>query len=60
MWQAALGESEFVAGKRFSIADITTLCMADFAKTVEIRIQPGQRNLARWYGSVSSRPSAQA
>ena len=51
---------EFVASERYSIADITTLCMIDFANTVDIRIQPGQKNLARWYASVSARPSAAA
>lgn len=51
---------EFVAGERYSIADITTLCMIDFANAVDIRIQPGQNNLARLYASVSARPSATA
>ena len=55
-----LEDREFVAGDRFSIADITTLCMIDFARTVDIRIQPDQTNLARWYHSVSGRPSAKA
>jgi glutathione S-transferase len=55
-----LRNREFVAGERFSIADITTLCVIDFANTVDIRIEPGQRNLARWYDSVSARPSAMA
>lgn len=57
---AELKEREFVAGDRYSIADITTLCMIDFARTVGIRIQPEQRNLARWYSGVRSRPSANA
>jgi len=55
-----LKDREFVAGDKFSIADITTLCMIDFAYTVAIRIQPEQTNLARWYSKVSSRPSAKA
>ncbi len=55
-----LENREFIAGDRFSIADITTLCMIDFARSVDIRIQPLQKNLARWYRAVSSRPSAQA
>ena len=55
-----LKDREFIAGERYSIADITTLCMIDFARTVDIRIQPGQTNLARWHSSVSSRPSAKA
>jgi glutathione S-transferase len=55
-----LENREFIAGDKFSIADITTLCMIDFARTVEIRIQPEQTNLARWYRAVSARPSAKA
>jgi len=55
-----LDDREFVAGDRFSIADITTLCMIDFARTVDIPIQPDQTNLARWYSAVSARPSAKA
>jgi glutathione S-transferase len=55
-----LGGRGFIAGDRYTIADITTLCMVDFARTVDIRIQPEQMNLIRWYGEVSSRPSAKA
>jgi glutathione S-transferase len=55
-----LENRKFVAGEEFSIADITALCMIDFAQTVDIRIQPEQTNLARWYRAVSSRPSADA
>jgi glutathione S-transferase len=57
---AELKNREFIAGDRYSIADITTLCMIDFARTVDIRIQPEQTSLARWYTNVSSRPSAKA
>ncbi len=55
-----LENREFIAGDVFSIADITTLCMIDFARTVDIQIQDEQANLARWYREVASRPSATA
>jgi glutathione S-transferase len=55
-----LSDREFIAGDRYSIADITTLCMIDFARTVDIGVQPEQTNLARWHSEVSSRPSARA
>jgi glutathione S-transferase len=55
-----LTNREFIAGDKYSIADITTLCMIDFARTVDIQIQPEQSNLARWYRQISSRPSAKA
>ena len=50
----------FVAGERYTIADITALCAIDFGRVVDIRIAPEQSNLLRWYEAVSSRPSAKA
>jgi glutathione S-transferase len=55
-----LAHREFIAGNRFSIADITALIGIDFGRTTKIRIQPEQKNLARWHQAVSSRPSAKA
>lgn len=50
----------FIAGDRFSIADITALCTIDFNKVNDLRIQPDQANLLSWHQRVSSRPSAKA
>jgi glutathione S-transferase len=50
----------FVAGDRFTIADITALCGLDFGRVVNIRPEPSQKNLLRWHEAVSSRPSAKA
>jgi len=55
-----LANRPFIAGDRYTIADITALCALDFGRVVEIRIAPEQKNLLRWYASVSSRPSAKA
>jgi glutathione S-transferase len=55
-----LASSKFIAGDRYTIADITALVAIDFAKLVKLRITPEQKNLARWYETVSSRPSAKA
>ena len=55
-----LADRSFVAGERFSIADITALVGIDFGRVVKIRIQPEQKNLQRWHEAVSSRPSARA
>jgi glutathione S-transferase len=55
-----LGASEFVAGPRYSIADITTLVTVDFAKWVKLSIPEECRNLGRWHAEVSARPSASA
>ena len=56
----ALGESEFVAGDAFSVADITAFCVVDFAKWIQVRAGDEHPNIKRWYGAVSSRPSASA
>jgi glutathione S-transferase len=55
-----LASRPFVAGERYTIADITALCAIDFGRVSDIRIAPEQKNLARWHETVSSRPSAKA
>jgi glutathione S-transferase len=55
-----LEESRFLAGDRYSIADITALVAYDFMKPAKLAAPEGLRHLARWYGEVSSRPSAAA
>ncbi len=56
-----LGENEFLAGPKFSIADIVALCTMDFAAKLNgLPHAAEQTHLDRWYQSVSSRPSAQA
>jgi glutathione S-transferase len=55
-----LDDREFVAGDRYTIADITLLIGIDFGRVSNIRIDSEYKNLTRWYGEVSSRPSAQA
>ena len=55
-----LADNEFMAGDKFSIADITGLCAVDFGRVVDIRITDKQINLKRWYEQISGRPSAKA
>jgi glutathione S-transferase len=55
-----LASRPFVAGDRYTIADITALCAIDFGRIVDIRIAPEQKSLARWHDAVSSRASAKA
>ena len=56
-----LGARPFLAGDRFTVADITALCAIDFGKVSNIRIDPAARpNLADWHQRVSARPSARA
>jgi len=55
-----LGATEFIAGERFSIADITALCVVDVAGRIKMSIPEENKNSQRWYAAVSSRPSAAA
>lgn len=57
---SVLAEREYIAGERFTIADITALMGIDFGRVSGIRIAEEQANLRRWHQQVSSRPSAQA
>ena len=56
----ALADRKYIAGDRYTVADITALCGVDFGKVSKITIQPDQKNLARWHETVSARPSAKA
>ena len=53
-----LRDNRFIAGARFSVADITTLCSVDFARAVEMPIPADCSGVARWHEEVSARPSA--
>jgi glutathione S-transferase len=55
-----LANRKFIAGDRFTIADITAMIAVDFGRVSKIAIQPDQKNLARWHAEVSARPSAKA
>ncbi|MGH7839443.1 MAG: glutathione S-transferase family protein [Candidatus Binataceae bacterium] len=55
-----LANRRYIAGDRFTIADITAMIAIDFGRISKIAIQPEQKNLARWHAEVSARPSAKA
>jgi len=55
-----LKENEFIAGKRYTVADITAQCAVDFAKPARVTISEDLANLKRWREVVSARPSAKA
>jgi glutathione S-transferase len=55
-----LRASEFVAGARYTIADITALVSLDFAGWMKVKPPPLLEALARWYEKVSGRASARA
>lgn len=60
MLNERLGESEFVAGEHFSVADITALVSVDFAGWLKIKPTEDHADVRRWYEQVSTRPSASA
>jgi glutathione S-transferase len=55
-----LAGSRFMAGERFTIADITALCTVDFMRVARFAIGPQRPALARWHAAVSARPIAGA
>jgi glutathione S-transferase len=57
---AQLKSHKFVAGDRFSVADITAMCAIDFMKPAKIPVPEGLDSLKRWHAEVSARPSAKA
>jgi glutathione S-transferase len=55
-----LSNRPFIAGDRFTVADITGLVALDFAKSARIVIPPELVHLNRWHEALKARPSAVA
>ena len=55
-----LGQSRFLAGPDYSIADITLLVAVDFMKPAKLMLPAGLDNVRRWHQDVAARPSALA
>jgi glutathione S-transferase len=56
-----LASREYIAGTRFTVADITALCAIDFGKVSNIRIDAAKTpNLAAWHKRINERPSSKA
>lgn len=53
-----IGTKPFVAGDKYSVADIDLLVLVDFARWLKISLPDSAENAKRWYTSVSDRPSA--
>ena len=60
MLDKELAKREFIAGDRYSVADITTLVAVDFMKPAKLAMPEGAGNVKRWHAAVSARPSAKA
>lgn len=59
-FDAALADREFIAGDRFSMADIVLLTTVDFAGFIGLPMPEEATALAAWHTRVSARPSASA
>jgi glutathione S-transferase len=57
---AVLASRRFIAGDRYSVADITGLCALDFTKPARIAVPKELAHLQRWREEISARPSAGA
>ena len=55
-----LGESEWLAGDRITIADGVLFIGMDFARMVKFAPAPEHKNIARWLTAMRARPSATA
>jgi glutathione S-transferase len=57
-----LAGQDFIAGARFTIADITAFCLLEFARGL-LKFKPGDEGLAHlqaWRDRIAERPSAKA
>ena len=52
-----LADNRFIAGARFSVADITALCLVDFAtRAAKVGLPEDCANARRWHAEVSAPP----
>ena len=55
-----LKDRRYVAGDRYTVADITGMIAVDFMKPAKLAVPDDMSNLKRWHEEVSARPSAKA
>jgi glutathione S-transferase len=55
-----LKDRPYVAGERFTIADITAMIAVDFMKPAKLAVPDELVHLRRWHAEVAARPSARA
>lgn len=55
-----LADSQYMAGSRFTMADITAFVLVDFAGWVKLALPEEAAHARRWYEAVSARASASA
>ena len=57
MFDDQLSRNEYLAGGRFTVADITLAITLDFAEMVKVAPLPTLENIARWREVVTARDS---
>jgi glutathione S-transferase len=60
MLNERLADSEFLAGRSFSIADITAFVSVEFAGWIKLTPPDGLAHVRRWHEVMRARPSASA
>jgi glutathione S-transferase len=55
-----LGKRRFIAGERYTVADITMLVAVDFMRPARLVLPNNALNVMRWHAEVSARPSTSA
>jgi len=60
IFDGCLKDRDYLAGDRFTVADITGLVALDFLRPARIAIAPELGNLVRWRERLAARPSASA
>ncbi len=51
---------DFIAGSRFTLADVLLYCVVDFAAVAGQPINPEHKQVLAWFERVGARPSAQS
>ncbi|MES0868801.1 glutathione S-transferase [Pseudovibrio sp. SCP19] len=60
IFDAQLANNHYVAGDRYSIADITLFAAINFARVIKLQVPEELGNLRRWYAKMIERPGVQA
>ncbi len=59
-FDSALANRPFVAGSRYTVADITALMAIDLMKPAKLALPEEFQNVRRWYADINARPSSAA
>jgi glutathione S-transferase len=60
VFDSLIGRGPWLAGDRFTLADITLYALLDFFAVVGQPLDPEKKNVCAWFERVNARPSAEA